>query len=190
MNPMSTTPPTPGQPAVIDYAAPPQQPRRFLGGGLLGWVLFVGLAIMLFVVVQSRRQPFTEISLSDFRNWLQAGAFAEVVIETDDLHGSFVSPMMIKGVSVVRYRVTLPQGMGANWSFVQWVLDNGGGTTVRADTSQNVVMNLLVPLIPWILIFAFIWFFVFRQLRRSGTTPQAPLPVFVVNTPNPRQPPQ
>src|SRR5437667_470076 len=29
-------------------------------------------------------------------------------------------------------------------------------------------MNILLPLIPWLLIFGFIWFFVFRQLRNSA----------------------
>jgi len=29
-------------------------------------------------------------------------------------------------------------------------------------------VNILLPLVPWLLILAFIWFFVFRQLRNSA----------------------
>jgi hypothetical protein len=42
-----------------------------------------------------------------------------------------------------------------------------------------------VPLIPWLLIFGFIWFFVFRQLRMQGVRGQQPTPVYVVNSAGP-----
>ena len=47
----------------------------------------------------------------------------------------------------------------------------------HAENNQNLLSTILIPLIPWLLIFAFIWFFVFRQLRNSagaGTAAMVP----------------
>ena len=54
--------------------------------------------------------------------------------------------------------------------------------------SNNLLLNILVPLIPWLLIFFFIWFFVFRVLRRAQTTPAEPMRVIVVNPPGGQAP--
>jgi cell division protease FtsH len=43
-----------------------------------------------------------------------------------------------------------------------------GATKVEAKNQSNLLMNILLPLVPWLLIFGFIWFFVFRQLRNSA----------------------
>ena len=39
-----------------------------------------------------------------------------------------------------------------------------------AQTTQpsNDLTNIIVPLIPWIIVFAFVWFFVFRLQRRQS----------------------
>jgi ATP-dependent Zn protease len=59
--------------------------------------------------------------------------------------------------------------MGSNWDFVRWLLENSRGTaTVEIRNANNVLVNILLPLIPWLLIFGFIWFFVFRQLRKTS----------------------
>ena len=92
--------------------------RAVLGGfgrGLFGWVLFIGLAIMLFMLLNSR--PST----------------------------------------------------------------GGRPGPVPRPVANSYVRNILLPVIPWLLIFGFIWFFVFRQIRRSGvyadskTRPQSTL---------------
>ena len=182
---MNPIPPSSPQP-VIDYATPTQQPRTSWKS-LFGWVLFIGLAVMLFIVLNSKSTTHADIPLSDFRMRLMRGDVAEAVIEDNAVYGSFVNPTLINGVSVLRFRAPLPQGVGNNWSFVQWVLENGRDTVVRADSSKSQILSLLMPLVPWLLILFFIWFFIFRQLRRSAGQPAAqapaPVPVYVVNAP-------
>jgi cell division protease FtsH len=41
-------------------------------------------------------------------------------------------------------------------------------TEIKVENSGSILTNLIVPFIPWLLIFGFIWFFVFRQLRNSA----------------------
>jgi preprotein translocase subunit YajC len=52
------------------------------------------------------------------------------------------------------------------------------------ETSANLLVNVLLPLVPWFLIFAFIWFFVFRQLRRAQPGEPKPAPVYIVTPEN------
>ena len=183
---MSASPPSPRTP-VIDYAHPAQRagaPWK----SLLGWVLFIGLAVMLFLLMNNRqvRTAWSEIPLSEVRSRLLGGEVAEVIIEADEIRGRFTGPKNIRSISatgVVQFRSGLPNDMGSNWSFVNWVLENSRGAVVRVESRDNPLMNILLPLVPWLLIFAFIWFFVFRQLRRSAAQPaqQPPIPVVIVN---------
>jgi ATP-dependent Zn protease len=154
------TQPTP----TLDYAYDPR-PRH--ARSLIGWVLFIGLAIMLFLLLKNNRGATLPLALSDFKIELLSGNVREVTISPDELAGTFKRPRTIGGMTA--FRVTLPQGMGAQWSFTQWVLDNNvGAATVNADNGSNVVMQVLLPMIPWLLVFLFIWFFVFRHLRRTA----------------------
>src|SRR5436853_7182689 len=53
-------------------------------------------------------------------------------------------------------------------TWVWWLSLQSNIASLRAEDNANLVVNILVPLIPWLLILAFIWFFVFRQLRNSA----------------------
>ena len=59
-------------------------------------------------------------------------------------------------------------GMASNGTFMQWLVDTGPHSEVKVENSPNIIVNLLIPFVPWLLIFGFIWFFVFRQLRNSA----------------------
>jgi hypothetical protein len=59
--------------------------------------------------------------------------------------------------------------------FLYNLLNRGQNAPAAAPASpppanSNSLRDLLVPLIPWLLIFGFIWFFAFRQLRNVGAT--------------------
>jgi hypothetical protein len=98
------------------------------GRGLFGWVLFIGLAIMLFMLLNSRQAP------------------------------------------------------------------PGTAGPVPRPVANSYVHNILLPVLPWVLIFGFVWFFVFRQIRRSGiyadpkTRPQSTLYEPGTPAPPPRPP--
>jgi ATP-dependent Zn protease len=55
---------------------------------------------------------------------------------------------------------------------------------VRVENNPNLFVNLVLPLVPWLLIFLFIWFFVFRQLRKASPQPTKPMPVYIINPEN------
>lgn len=181
---------------MMQYGAPGAvPPRKKSGRGILGWVLFIGLAIVLFLSLQSKRPPTPDVPLSDFTLQLSKQNVAEVTIDGKTLHVKLVQPQpLANSPTVTAFRTELPPGTTQQWSFMQWMLDHRNGASVRVENSNNLLVNLLLPLVPWLLIFVFIWYFVFRQLRRGGTVsvagvsipmgPPNPIPVYIVNPEN------
>jgi cell division protease FtsH len=149
-------------------AAAPAGGMRF-SRGVFGWVLFVVLAIMLFMLLSQGKKNEQKINLGDFNTWLKEGKVKSISIEDDELHGELTQEMPgPDGKGFKLYRTDIKTGTTGDWAFTQWILDNKGGASVEVVNGNNVLINLIVPLVPWLLIFGFIWFFVFRQLRNSG----------------------
>src|SRR5207302_5252892 len=134
-----------------DYASPGVA-RSGFGKGIFGWVLFIGLAIMLFVLLRQQQVSAQDLSLSEFKEMLMAGKIAVVQVQSDQLSGDFNS-----AGAPARFRVQLPQGMGTSWNFVEWVLDNRGTAEVRCDNGQNLLRQVILPFVPWLLVFGFVW---------------------------------
>lgn len=167
-------------PPVVEYASRGAEPPRFRRG-LLGWVLFIGLAVMLFLVLQTKNSQWARIPLSEAYTQLEKGNVAEVVLDRDSLRLRLIATT--GNLNSVHCQADLPQGIGTQWSFVNWLMENRKTAVVRVDNNQNLLLDLLLPVVPWLLIFAFVWFFIFRQLRQSARQQQdpKPLPVYIVN---------
>jgi len=151
---------------------PPAGGMKF-GRGLFGWVLFIGLAVMLVMLINSKNKTAISIPLSEFTTRLERDLVQEVVIEGDEIRGTFKGDgEMVStpggAVKVKSFQTAVPIGTSTNWDFTQWVLDHRRNAQVNVENNQNLLLQVIVPLIPWILIFGFIWFFVFRQLRSGG----------------------
>jgi ATP-dependent Zn protease len=156
---------------------------------LFGWILFIGLAVMLFLLLQKGSGPSTTTTLSDLVQQLHSGNVRSVLIDGDRLVCQLRTPKQYGDGTASRISAALPAGTTGSWMFTQWLLENSNGADVEVENSQNLLVNLLVPLIPWLLIFGFIWFFVFRQLRKANDpNSRPPQPVFIVNPPAPEAP--
>ena len=154
---------------------PALPPKRF-GRGLFGWVLFVSLAIMLVLLLKSNSAKFQKIALSDFYSQLLAGNVSEVNIGENALTGTMVNRRT--GVNTA-FITDVPTGAGSNWGCTQWLLEHATGATVSVNNQSSILTNILIPLVPWLLIFAFIWFFIIRNLKKAARpqaamTPQIP----------------
>jgi ATP-dependent Zn protease len=160
-----------------------------VGRGLFVWVLFIALAIMLFMLLNKGRSQHATISLGEFNRLLKDDRVAYVDVGKDNLYGEFKRAETIRNQAIEKFHVPLPEGTTSSWQFTNWLLNNAGDAGVGVQREQNVAAEILVPLIPWLLIFLVIWFFVFRQFRkRANAQIGAPLKVFVVNQPD-EQPP-
>jgi ATP-dependent Zn protease len=163
------------------------QPKK-RRAGLFGWVLFIALAIMLFMLLNKTNTQYTQIPFSEFQSRLLDDKVKRVVLQGDEIVGEFRNPETVPYVTggVTKFRTAVPTGMSADWSYLQWMLDHRGSAIIEVENNQNLLVNLIVPLVPWLLIFGFIWFFVFRQLRGMSNRP--PQPVYLVPPPPGQQP--
>ncbi len=119
---------------------------------------------MFFLLMNQRRSPYDVLPLSDFRQLLQEQAVVKVTIEGDSLYGQLLPS---NRTGVVNFKTELPQGTSSSWQFTQWLLDNRGSAVIEVRNNTNLLIQVLLPLVPWVLIFGFIWFFVFRKLKRG-----------------------
>jgi ATP-dependent Zn protease len=150
----------------------------------MGWVLFIGLGLMFFLLVRRQDTTYAQVSLTEFQRMLQANEIASLSIGDDGGWGtvSTTGIQMANGGLTTSFRAGAPNGASGNWGFIEWVLAHRGSATVYIDSQPNILMQIVLPLIPWLLIFGFIWFFVFRQLRK-GQAMRQPIPVYQVPAP-------
>lgn len=141
-----------------------------LGRGLFGWIVFIGLAVMLAVVLMKKNNSSKPIKISELRTQLSIGNVESVTIDGDTLRGTFRQPQLLGGPDKVKDFRTETSTGSAPWEVTKWLLDEGkvGGTDVVAENNGTLLSSILVQLIPWLVLFGFIWFFILRQLRNSA----------------------
>jgi cell division protease FtsH len=150
-----------------------------VGRGLFGWVLFIFIAIMLIMLLKNSSQATQKIPFSDFENMLASHSVESFTIDGDDVEGEVKTGVVIPGAGANQrwFSTEYPQGTFSNTNYLADLRRLAGGgdpkvafgeAKVDAKNQSNLLMNILLPLVPWLLIFGFIWFFVFRQLRNSA----------------------
>ena len=156
---------------------PKQDPKQDRPGGpvrmpkpAFGWLLFAGIGLMLVLLLSSSfGASAKEITISEFWNYAENGEIAKLVVKNDMLEGELRSGDGQAPGDKPRFVVKYPPN----------AIENQFMTQVRklcpdAEISyeQNpIFVTVLISLIPWILIFGFIWFFAIRQLRNAGGGP-------------------
>ena len=160
----------------------------------VGWVLFIAIAALLLLSLSPSTTRYASISLDEFATRLLQDRVRLVVVQSDRLVGEFGTAETMADAPggaaqrVERFQVALPPGATQDWRLTQWLLENRRGATIHADASPHWLFQVIIPLIPWLLIFGFIWFFVFRNLRKMrATDPNAPRPVYIVPAPSGEQ---
>ncbi len=163
---------------------PPKRPRPGLpnntikfGRGLFGWVLFVALAFMLVYLVVQNKKDYTVIPFGEFMAQVDANQVQTLTIEGESFSGKFKKPQTIVlkpgsgSVNVTKFQTEAPLGTTQGWDFVRWLDEHRGKElpmSIEVVNPNGFLMQFVLPLVPWLMIFGFIWFFVLRQLRNSA----------------------
>jgi len=137
--------------------------------GLVSWMLFLAMALMLVVLMGKSVNSAREIDYMEFTRLLDAGEVDLVVIHEDRISG--------------RIRKTDAQGPDARLEFevalLPQVIDRELLEQIRTKLAKNPearlrqerpspLLNVVVMLLPWILIVLFLYFIVYRQIRNAG----------------------
>jgi len=145
-------------------------PMRF-SRGLFGWFLFGALCVALFVLLSNQGRSASQVDLGVVLNEIESGNVAKLVIsDSGELKGEFATPVTVGNgqQKVTHFRSTIPSGPAVTPIIERVLQHRDPKLSLKAESDQNLLLNVLIPFIPWLLVFGFIYFFVFRQLRNSA----------------------
>lgn len=147
---------------------PPRPPGR-MNRGLLSWIFIVGLGLMVVVMLSQSMNPVNEIPMNAFWTHVAEGEVQRVVFKPDLLTGEFYKAPPSAKHNTTRFQVKY-LGLVHEVESIRKGLkqDSPREIIVTSDPSSNLLMNILLAIIPWLLLFALIWFLLFRQLRQTG----------------------
>jgi cell division protease FtsH len=137
--------------------------------GLMSWLVFVALAIMLVVMLSQGMNDRADISLSEFYTLVANGDVEEIVIRDREILGKSKAIEGGSAGGTQDFKVLVLPSL-VDGEFLAYLRENAGGANIKVE-QESVLVTVLINLLPWLLIFAFIWFFVFRQLRSAGGGP-------------------
>ena len=145
----------------------PTGPSVKMSRNLVSWLVLLGLAILLVALLQSSLDPSKEISMSDFWKHVANKEIKSLAITEDgviegELNLSDGAPIGTPS----RFTVIYPRE-AIDSAFIKALNDALPNADVRYNR-PNQFMLFMLSMLPWILIFAFAWFFIFRQLRSAN----------------------
>lgn len=122
---------------------------------------------MLVVMVMNQMSSRAKLSMDQFMVDLEDGNIARIVFQADRITGER-HEVQNKG-EPKEFEVEWPR-QSMDWAFTNHVLNvaKQHNTKVVTDNNTGVFLDILINIVPWIVVFAFVWFFVFRQLRGMG----------------------
>ncbi len=144
-----------------------------LGRGLFGWILFIAVAVMLYIFFGNKgRGSSVNIDISEFQQQFKNANVEVVTLEGDTIRGKFRDAVSLPGISKVEMFRTEVLAGSQPFDVMKWVLDTNAGlvnkASVKIENGGSLLTSLIVPLIPWLVLFGFVWFFILRQLRNSS----------------------
>jgi cell division protease FtsH len=156
---------------------PPRPPVR-MSRGLFSWIIVIGLGLMFLVMLsQSMNKPYP-VPISAFWTYIQNGDIQKVVVKENMITGEFWP-----GRAPANAPADTKQFQCEYLGVVQKIEDvrkeidhitaenHLKPVEFASQVSNNVFMNILLSLVPWLLLFGIIWFLLFRQLRQTGAGP-------------------
>ncbi|MFA5863264.1 MAG: ATP-dependent zinc metalloprotease FtsH [Phycisphaerae bacterium] len=143
-------------------------PLKFSRGGL-SWLIFLGLALAMIALLSKNYPKPATLTIDQFYTNLDNANISELVVKDDTVLGKLKTPTGQKTGTPKDFEVYFSARM-IDSSFIKELTAQcrKTGTSLRVENTDNIFIQVLLPLVPWLVIFGFIWFFVFRQLRNTA----------------------
>jgi len=141
---------------------------------MLGWILILSIAVLIFVMFHGGGPQPDEISYTEWYRYVQQGKFSQVTYKDGDgtLVGTLTDQAKNEGEPHGGANKKMTRVPNAPVSINDW--NNyakelaATGAKVSSQPSNNFILGLLLNIAPWILFFVLIYFFFFRQMRGGG----------------------
>lgn len=145
------------------------KPGMKMSRGILGWVIVVSFVLMLLMLLSQSMNQTKPMTMSDFNRRLEAGQIEQVTLRDISVEGIRAATPDDKPGAILAFRVEWPRPAEDEKLLARlekFVTDRGGEYAYKP--SNTLLMSLAVTLLPWLLIVAFLWFFIFRPMRSGG----------------------
>ena len=163
----------PKEPQKTGGSGGPSKPPVRLSRGAFSWIIIFGLALMLLVMLQRGMGNANPINITDFWTYIQNGEIKLLVFKEDSITGEFTKPPPNATDNSTAFEVEYP-AIARNFEGMRKDIEalarkhNQPMPKISYKPSNNQLMNALIAMIPWLLLFGIIWFLLFRQLRQSA----------------------
>ncbi len=138
---------------------------------MLTWILILSMAVLAFVVMHNKDATPKEVTYSAFHSQMEQSRVKTIVLRDD---GSLLATLKDNlsneppgpGATLVT-RIPGTAMDGYMWNLLSKEAEKYG-TDFDSKTANNIWINIVLTIIPYVLIFLVIWFFFLRQIRSSG----------------------
>ncbi len=139
--------------------------------GLFSWVVIIGLGLMFLVMLNQSMGKAYSIPISQFWTYIENGDIARVIVKENQITGEFrEGKTPATAPPDTRQFKCDYLGVVERIEDIRKDIERLSPLPVEfgSQTGSNLFVNILLSIIPWLLLFAIIWFLLFRQLRQTG----------------------
>lgn len=146
----------------------PVPPNAKFSRNIVSWLILLGVAMVLVGLLNDSMAAPTEISISTFWDLVENKQISKIIIHEDGSIDGLKTDSAVGAApdALPSFKVVFPRQAIDSEFLVK--LNEALPKTDISYQKPNQFLIALLSMLPWILIFGFIWFFIFRQLRNAG----------------------
>jgi len=147
-------------------------PQMRMPRPVFGWVLFIGLALILATFLsQSWSGRARPIGINEFWTYARNDDIDKLVIRGDTILGELKPGAQGREQGQSNsFEVKYPPA-AIDQNFINQISRLCPSAQIKFDQPNTLLVQILWPLLPFLLLVVLIWFFIFRQLRNAGAGP-------------------
>lgn len=137
--------------------------------GAFGWLVILGLAMLLLFMLNRGVGAAYEITVSAFWTHVSNRNVESVVIKETGITGKFRNPPPSAPSGVRAFECAYPIA-AQNFEDIRKEIErqSNGTTDVKYQATNSLWISMLITTVPWLIVFGVIFFLFMRQLRQAG----------------------
>ncbi|MBI1374375.1 MAG: ATP-dependent zinc metalloprotease FtsH [Phycisphaera sp.] len=154
-----------------NQGTPPARMNR----NMFGWAIIITVIVVLFVLLSKSQQNATKKSAGELFSYIESGNVESIVIKDDRIEAKLTEGTNNAPPHLMIYVEAGREGMR---TLVDRLYNGDPHSTppgkgavpdkIKEDPGSSLFLQLMVSMLPWVLIFGILWFFVIRGLRSAG----------------------
>jgi len=140
----------------------PTPPR--MNRGMFGWLMLIAVAVVLFVFLSRAQHNAVEKKPGELINLVESEQIKEVIFKADQVDAVLKEDAQGAAKSERIYVEVSTEGKEYLYNKIMEL----NPQLIIEDPNSGMFFQLMISILPWLLFFALIWFFLFRGLRGAG----------------------